>query len=728
MLSKAAAALLCLVASTSAFSHPDPALERRQGLSAATSDPLGTIQVNSPVRPLPTCASADIEWQWTGDLSVSNTVAIYIQNLAEYSFSRRDIGGGGSAARSSRMHKVRRGPGGDTASSSLHMLHARAGSRLLAQDISVVDQNWVWPSVDVKPGLYRFYIVLQGTTQQATFGSTSAFSILPGSDTTCLGGNPAETTTTADPTWALAPVASSTTSSPTVVSTPSQSAAVSSTPSVAATTTTASTPVVAPATTSNGSTANSTLSGNSSSSQPASGLHGPIIAAVIILPLLAVVALAMGAVHILRKRQEESSSPYIRSVPSSDALAGSGAGGAGAWAGRFLTRSASRGMDTDVAEVHAEKREDNRDSVASDVYGGMGQVEHQRTPSHDSMGLGRPSMAEVCLDDSPYLHCQSVSPGPTMSASGRPSMASLRSMPMSSPMPLIIEDRPTGRSYDLSRGTAATTPQAVFSPTESEQAFSTGGWTQYANVGTVDVEGAHALSKDEVDVIGSTPSFASQQQQPPLTRALPIPTHLETIPGSKGSKGTETEGTADQLPQTLLTELNSEPSPEMPYPDTPRPYDTMRHVDEGASHPPRSASSMASRNIGGGSGAYATVQRSASNGSTFSVRRKPVPTTPLTDSATATNGPFSDVNAISSSPTSSSTEFPSPAAGAQRPRTPKKDEFPETPNPAADEEEQEESIAAPNADADADADEIMGKKQYQLSVDLSMDPLRFSGF
>ncbi|KAE8251262.1 hypothetical protein A4X13_0g4077 [Tilletia indica] len=748
-----AAAVFCLVASVSAVSPAQPALESRQNdYGYDDSDGQGPIEVNTPTSPLATCTSTALRWQWSGDVTASNTVAIYLQNVAEYSFSARDsvlpfeILEANAGRSNKRMHKVRRGLGGDPVPASNHMLHARAGVRMLASGVSLINQVWVWSKVDVRPALYRVFIVLQGTNQQAVYGSSTIFSILPGADTTCLSSGSSMPVTTADPTWALVPVSSttSTPAAPVSSAAPSQTATVS-TPAPPTAATSTSMNIAVPATTNTtGSSANSTSFGAGSSSH-SSGLHGPIIAAVIILPLAALIAIGMGAMHIMKKRREENVSPYVHTISSSDALGGAGAGSTGAWADRFLARANSRDMDGNIQE----KSDENRASVFSDVYGGMGEAAaenkadaesaHQRGLSQESMGYGRRSMAEVSLADTPYLHCQSVTPNPSAAFSGRPSMTSLRSMPISSPMPLIVEDRPIGRSFDLSRSTFAA-QQTVLSPTESEGAFSAGGWN--AMVGKADVEGAHPLSKDEVDVLVGS----SSASQPHFNRPLPLPTRLETIPGSMGSESIQSDGAGDRLPLTLMTELAGQGSPEMPYPDTPRPY-SIKNVSSGQherqgsgaqeSYPPRSASSMSGMYAGEG-GAYATVQRSASNGSTFTIRRKPVPV-PVNVTAAApsnapmtpkTEGPFSDANAVPDSPS-----FQTPAQ--QQPRTLEKDQFPETPEnaapatPVVQDEEPVEALASSSESAaieEADVAPVMEKKQYKLSVDLSMDPLRFSGF
>ncbi|KAK0525146.1 hypothetical protein OC834_005275 [Tilletia horrida] len=785
-----AASSTAAVAATAAAAVP--ALDPRQYYTSGDGA-AGAIQVYSPTKTLTTCAATTLLWQWTGDASIADTVSIYIQNV-DTSTSRRDLNERSEeeeakerrqASLAGRMNKVRRNGSFSSSSAHHHIIQTRAGARLLASGVSLVGENWVWSSVDVSPGLYRYFVVMQGTT---IYGSSTIFPVLLGSDTSCLGGGVASSSSTTSQlmTWGLAPTSSpaATTTTTALVSTPT-------TPALLTTASSASTSAVA--TPASSSTANSGV-GNFTTSQSVSGdssgtggVHGGVIAAVVILPLAALIAIGMGVFHILKKRKEEQDGSFIRTVPSSDALNGTGGAGGGAagWANRFLARTPSRGdMYGDETEAEAEKTGDNRASVFSDIYGGMGDtlvgdgmaamsVSHRKMPSGDSMG--RPSMADISLADAPYVHCQSITTG------GRPSMTSLRSLPLSAPMPLIVEDRPTGRSYDLPRAMAAYASQTVLSPTESERAFTTGGWTQYANVGAADAAGAQPLTRAEVDTIAgsSTAAAAACGGLPP--RPMPVLSRLSTIPGSVISDAQQSSAD-DGLSPTLMSAAEQE----MPYPDTPRPYSVknldgvtsagsdvshrrpslaagiglpvsssvigkhQRQTSAGQTFPPRSASSMSGKYPGeqGAASAYASVQRSASNGSTFAVRRKPVPAAlptavpapaaEVTKEAVATPAspsPFADENAVVVPGTpSSAMSFP---ATPRNPDAPQQNQFPETPNltemltdsatstPTAASAASQKDGAPQEAEGAAP---VMDKKQYKLSVDLDVDPLRFSNF
>ncbi|KAK0563415.1 hypothetical protein OC861_004812 [Tilletia horrida] len=601
------------------------------GLGYSTTDPVGRIQSVDVNITVGTCQSDTIYWDWTGSDSISNTVAIYLQNVgATYSRAsfhhKRDDAAAPAQTQPQRMHKVRRSP----AHHHLSFLHSRddsssATTAELVSGIPIVDQAWTWPSINVNPGWYRFIIFLEGTTQRANYGTSQVFIVQNSSDVSCLGQAATATTTTLPVTYGLAPPTSFTSTDAPASSSTSSSSAV-----VATSTPSSTTPAAVPISTS--ATGQQANNGDAVAGSD-SGVHGGVIAAVVILPLAALIAIGMGVIHFFKKRKEEiewrNNGGFLKTEPSTAALDGSG-GSAGGWAARF--RSASRaglddGDDEHDRDAEVEKIGESRASVFSDLYGGV-VVEESR---HQQQ-----AMAEVALADgahSPYVHCGSVTTG------GRPSISSLRSAPMTSgPMPLIIEDyRSTagGRSYDLPRprnGSSATTGVDITSPTESEQAaFATGGWMKYAEMKKLDADGAHVLTRDQVDSLAAHPD--APQTAP--TRPLPVP------PQQPGGEQAEEE--------------------EMPYPDTPRPY-LLRHLggrggDSGSdeSHQPRavmpsasqeaprSASSMSGKYVGAGSEGYANLQRSASNGSAFNVRRKPVPGAQPQRSVTS---PFADTNAV----------------------------------------------------------------------------------
>jgi len=721
----------------------------------------GQITAISPDTPLTTCNPTYVQWQWSGDNITAYTVAIYIQTIATYT------GGEFSARRAlpehsitpiqlsdlrnrypstARMHQVKRRTPLD--SSSLAHSHryltrrelsAGETTRLLAQGVSLVSQAWVWPAVDVPPGLYRFVIDLQGY-DNSVYGSTPVFAVGAGDDMSCVqyGSTAAATATTSSassPTvWGIAPAASTSVSATSPMPSLSSATPILMSPAPSS--------VINSLTTSS-LTSNSTSSFESAAADTASsGIHGPIIAAIVILPLAALIAIGMGMMHWLKRPKEQRPGSYVRTVPSSGGDNDGGAAGslgAGAWASRFLAaRAASRDGELDDADDDVdEKVGDNRASVFSDVCGGVDphSLHDDETLRHAAdaearTAAGRRSMADISLADSPYIHCQSVTPLPEqhMMENGRPSMTSLRTVTVPAPLPLIVEDRPTGRSYDLPRGMDdgfnGTAP--LFSPTETEREGHNGGWIRHA--AHASTEDAHALTRDEVNTFAAgsdsarsmSPTHAGAaaahgRSASRSSRILPL-----RLSGSASSRVFGNNGGATSPTLTAESSHSGRGEMEMAFPDTPQPYTARRLGGQGVVAEEKPSSPPSGRE------AYASLSRSGSNGSLFGIRRKPVPAvvrSPVVPSTTAAaSGPFSDEHESTNPPSAPSTS-----------------EFPATPEMSGSSSSSSASSPAAmmeSAEVDIDIEEEEEDQQqarlreeaYKLSVNLGPDALRFSGF
>ncbi|PWN88086.1 hypothetical protein FA10DRAFT_268309 [Acaromyces ingoldii] len=226
----------------------------------------GNLVVTPPTSVV-TCEPATVSWEWTGSTveEVGQKVAIAVESVGDTnSLDRRSL----VISSASRLTKQRRAKRSERDAVKRGTPANLAG----AASIPMTDGSWVWNSVGLEPGSYRFVVNAPG---MSITSYSSVFNVQQGPDTSCIYAGAASSTASSTPV--------TTSSAPAMTSASSNSSAASSS-AVHNTASTASNAAT-------GAAATSSLQNAASESSHSGGLSGGKIAAAVILPLLAVIGL-----------------------------------------------------------------------------------------------------------------------------------------------------------------------------------------------------------------------------------------------------------------------------------------------------------------------------------------------------------------------------------------------------------------------------------------------------